>query len=115
MFIIVNDINSKSENTLIDLRKNLEIFKFGNLLTNIIDHDLVPQHIVLNSEDSQKVLEAYRAKKRDMCLIRTNDPIAKYYNMKPGDIVKIIRTSPLTCEVISYRLTIKAKELKAKT
>jgi len=115
VFIIVDDINSKSENTLTDYSENIEIFKFNNLQFNIIDHDLVPKHIVLNQEESKNVMESYRAKKRDMILIRTNDPIAKYYKMKSNDVVKIIRDSTVTCDSVSYRLVIKSKDTKAKT
>ena len=112
-FIVVQDINSKSENTIEN--SETEIFKFNNLQINIVDHDLVPAHIVLTKEEGQSVLDAYCAKKKDMILIRTTDPVAKYYNMKPGEIVKIIRPSVITCEAVSYRLVIKSKETKAKT
>ena len=115
LFLIVNDINSKTENSLTDYSDKLEVFKFSNLQFNIIDHDLVPKHIVLNEEDTKKVMESYRAKKRDMILIRTNDPIAKYYKMKGGNIVKIIRDSTMTCDSVSYRYVIKSKENKPKT
>lgn len=113
-FIVVQDINSKSENML-DAYSQIEIFKFNKLQSDITEHDLVPKHIVLSSEESEDVLESYRARKRDMPLIRTTDPVAKYFNMKPGEITKIIRPSPITCEVISYRLVIKSKDTNAKT
>jgi DNA-directed RNA polymerase subunit H (RpoH/RPB5) len=84
-------------------------------MINIVDHILVPKHIVLYQEESKAVLEAYCARKRDMNLIKSNDPVAKYYNMKPGEVVKIIRPSIMTCESFAYRLVIKATQLKAKT
>lgn len=112
--IIVNDINSKSENIIYNYDTNVEIFIFNKLQINIVDHVLVPQHIVLNLEEGNKVMESYRAKK-DMVLIRTTDVVARYFNMKPGEVVKIIRPSVLTCESVAYRLVIKSKELKAKT
>jgi DNA-directed RNA polymerase subunit H (RpoH/RPB5) len=59
--------------------------------------------------------KAYCARKRDMNLIKSNDPVARYYNMKPGEVVKIIRPSTMTCETFGYRLVIKATHLKAKT
>jgi DNA-directed RNA polymerase subunit H (RpoH/RPB5) len=84
-------------------------------MINIVDHVLVPKHIVLSKEETDAVLEAYRAKKRDMMLIKTTDAVAKYYNMKPGEIVKIIRPSVMTVEAPAYRLVIKSKDTKAKT
>ena len=90
-------------------------FKFNKLQSDITEHDLVPQHIVLTKEEGDKVLESYRARKRDMPLIRSTDAVAKYYNMKPDEIVKIIRPSPVTGEAVAYRYVIKSKDSKAKT
>lgn len=114
-FIIVQDINSRSEDVVESYQTPVEIFKFNKLQSDITEHDLVPQHIVLTKEEGEQVLESYRARKRDMPLIRSNDPVAKYFNMKPGEIVKIIRPSPVTAEAIAYRLVIKSKDVKAKT
>lgn len=114
-FIVVQDINARSEDIVESYNTQVEIFKFNKLQLDITEHDLVPQHIVLTKEEGEEVLESYRARKRDMPLIRSNDPVAKYYNMKPGEIVKIIRPSPVTGEAISYRLVIKSKDSKVKT
>jgi DNA-directed RNA polymerase subunit H (RpoH/RPB5) len=113
--LIVQDINQKSENIIESYSTQSEVFKINSLMINIIDHVLVPKHIVLSKDDTDRVLEAYRAKKRDMSLIRTTDAVAKYYNMKPGEIVKIIRPSVMTVEAPAYRLVIKSKDTKAKT
>ncbi len=112
--LIVHDINQKSENTIQSYETQSEVFRINELMVNIVDHVLVPKHIVLTKEESDLVLEAYRAKKRDMMLIRTTDPVARYYNMKHGEIVKIIRPSVMTCEAPAYRLVVKSKETKAK-
>ena len=114
-FIIVQEINARSEDTVESYQTPVEIFKFNKLQSDITEHDLVPQHIVLTKEEREKVLESYRARKRDMPLIRSTDTVAKYYNMKPDEIVKIIRPSPVTGEAVAYRYVIKSKDLKAKT
>lgn len=115
-FLIVYDINPKSEKNIIDTYSpNIEIFKFNKLKSDITEHDMVPRHIVMTKEEGELVMESYRARKRDMPLIKTTDPVAKYYNMKPGEIVKIIRPSPITCESIGYRFVIKSKDNRAKT
>ena len=113
--LIAQDINYKTEMIIENYETPVEVFIFNKLQINIVDHILVPKHIVLVEEEGQKVLEAYREKKRDMTLIKTNDPVAKYYKMKPGEVIKIIRPSIITCEAVAYRLVIKSKELKAKT
>lgn len=114
-FIVVQDINTRLEDIIELYQTQVEIFKFNKLQSDITEHILVPKHIVLTKEEGDKVLEAYRARKRDMPLIRSNDPVAKYYNMKPDEIVKIIRPSPITGESIAYKYVIKSKDTKAKT
>lgn len=114
-FIIVQDITGKTEQTINSYDTQVEIFKFNKLQFDITEHMLVPPHEVLTKEEGENVLETYRARKRDMPLIRTNEDVAKYYNMKPGEITRIYRTSPLTCEVVAYRLVIKSTDSKVKT
>ncbi len=114
-FIVVQDITAKTEETINSYDTPVEIFKFNKLQSDVTEHVLVPLHEVLTKEEGENVLESYRARKRDMPLIRTNEDVAKYYNMKPGEIVRIHRPSPLTCEAIAYRLVIKSTDSKIKT
>ena len=113
--IVVETMNQKSEKIIASYETACEIFKTMELMINIVDHILVPKHIVLTQEEGQQVLEAYCAKKKDMPLILTTDPIARYYNMQPGEICKIIRSSTMTCETPFYRIVVKSKVMKAKT
>lgn len=114
-FIVVQDINQKSEQIIESYNTSTEVFKITNLKQNITDHVLVPKHEVLSKAEGEKVLSAYCARRKDMMLIRSNDAVAKYYNMKPNEIVKIIRPSVTTCEAPAYRLVIKSTDSKAKT
>ena len=114
-FIVVQDITAKTEENINLYDTQVEIFKFNKLQSDITEHVLVPKHEVLTKEESENVLESYRARKRDMPLIRTNEDVAKYYNMKPGEITRIYRPSPLTCESVAYRLVIKSTDSKVKT
>lgn len=113
--LIVVDITSKTEEIIYKSDPQVEIFKFHKLQSDVTEHDLVPLHEVLTKEETNLVLESYRARKRDMPLIRTNEDVARYYNMKPGDITRIYRPSPNTCESIAYRLVIKSTNSKVKT
>jgi DNA-directed RNA polymerase subunit H (RpoH/RPB5) len=114
-FIVVQDITAKTEETINLYDTQVEIFKFNKLQSDITEHELVPLHEVLTKEESEDVLESYRARKRDMPLIRTNEDVARYYNMKAGEITRIYRPSPLTCEAVGYRLVIKSTDSKVKT
>lgn len=114
-FIIVQNITPKIVESLNLYDTQVEVFKFNKLQSDITEHILVPKHEVLTKEEGENVLESYRARKRDMPLIRSNEDVAKYYNMKPGEITRIYRPSPLTCEAVAYRLVIKSYDTKIKT
>ena len=113
--IVAETMNLKSEKLIASYETPCEVFKTAELMINIVDHILVPKHIVLTKEEGLAVLEAYCAKKKDMPLILTTDPVARYYNMQPGEICKIIRPSVMTCETPFYRIVVKSKIMKAKT
>ena len=114
-FIIVDDINHKSEKSIASYQTECEVFKTSEMMICIIEHILVPKHIIFTQEQGKQVLDEYCAKKRDMPFIMSTDPVAKYYNMKPGEICKIIRPSKLTCDAPFYRIVIKSKSKKVKT
>ena len=106
--ILLDSINAKSEQTIDDFKTPYEIFKISQLSENIVDNIYVPKHIVLSEEEGKDVLNAYCAKKKDMPFILITDPIAKYYNMKNGEVCKIIRNSCTTVDTVFYRLVINA-------
>ena len=68
----------------------------------------MPKFEVYNTDEKKKeildLLDNINPKLFPKMLI--SDPISKYYNLKIGDIIKIIRTSPLSGEVISFRISI---------
>jgi len=114
-FMVVEDINSKSVKIISGYSTQCEIFKISELMLCIVEHTLVPNHKVLTREESTIMREEYCANKRDMPLILTTDPVARFYNMKPDEICRIIRPSILTVEAPFYRIVVKSKEFKAKT
>jgi DNA-directed RNA polymerase subunit H (RpoH/RPB5) len=107
--LIVDDINNKSEKSIYAYYTVVEIFKFTELQINIVDHELVPVHSVLSEDEAEIFLKEYNAKKKNMPLLLTLDPVAKYYNMKHGNICKIIRPSISAGESFYYRLVVKKK------
>ncbi len=102
--IILDKISPKVRLTIEHQFPNTEIFTINELLTNKVDHILVPKHVLLNEEESNEVIAAYNARKKDMPKILKTDPIARYYNMPVGRVCKIIRNSEMSGECPYYRL-----------
>jgi DNA-directed RNA polymerase subunit H len=74
---------------------------------NVLDHELVPKHIILNEKEKEEVLKKYRAALRQLPRILSSDPVVKAIGAKPGDVIKIIRKSPVTGESVYYRVVVR--------
>jgi len=72
----------------------------------ILDHELVPKHILLSKEERRQLLEQLKIRPEQLPWIRASDPVAKLIGAKPGDIVKIIRKSPTAGETVAYRFVV---------
>ncbi|MBR9699218.1 DNA-directed RNA polymerase subunit H [Candidatus Woesearchaeota archaeon] len=73
---------------------------------DIRKHNLVPKHAKVSDREKKTLLEKYNISVYDLPLIRKNDPGLVGVDVKPGDIVKIIRQSPTAGEAVYYRCVI---------
>ena len=104
-----NSITAFAKNgiqTLISDGKTVEFFLYQELMYNVTRHVLVPQHILLTPQEKQKVLRTYKVSEKKVPYILHTDPVSRYYNVKPGQMFKIIRNSDVTCKSISYRIVV---------
>ena len=70
------------------------------------DHNLVPEHTLLTSDECEVVLRQYEIEAPQLPKIHVNDPAAKEIGAKVGDIIRIVRRSPTARQSIFYRLVI---------
>ena len=89
---------------------DFQIFTFKELQINVTKHELVPKHELLGFEQEdeiQRILQGYNIKSRNFLpLILRNDPVARYFNAKPGNLMRITRPSPTSGTYIFYRCCI---------
>jgi DNA-directed RNA polymerase subunit H (RpoH/RPB5) len=106
IFIFKDKINNNNEKNIKPLIENhtYEIFPIKQLLFNVTKHSFVPKHEILSKSEMEDIQNKFSIKnKSQFPVILKSDPVARYYAMKPGDFVKITRTSTSTGEHNTYR------------
>lgn len=99
--IAASDYNAKVADSL---SRNGNIYKISSLLMDIMEHRFQPEFIQLTKDEMENIKNAWCASNEDIPKIKMSDPVAKYLGLKKNEIIKIIRCSPTSGEVIAYKI-----------
>ena len=110
-FIIItkdqpNDTLKKLMNTIWN-KDNIYfvIYNYNNYLFNILNHEMVPQHEVLNEEEKNDVKKKYNILyDSQFPEISRFDSVAEAIGLRPNQLCKITRNSPTAIKSEYYRL-----------
>tara|TARA_Y100000389_G_C17391546_1_gene480157 strand:- start:215 stop:880 length:666 start_codon:yes stop_codon:yes gene_type:complete len=82
----------------------VQMFWVDKLITNIMDHEIVPEHNIISSNEKENLLERFNiATYNQLPLILKTDPVAMFLGMRRGDVCRITSPSETSGEYISYR------------
>ncbi|TSD09763.1 DNA-directed RNA polymerase subunit H [Haloglomus irregulare] len=74
-------------------------------MVDVTDHELVPEHEILDEEVLEEVLGEYDIDRTDLPKIKRLDP-AIPDGAEVGDVVKVTRDSRTTDRAVVYRLVV---------
>jgi len=74
-------------------------------MVDVSQHELVPDHSIVDEDTLADVLEEYNIKKTDLPKIKRTDPAAPD-DAQVGDVVKVVRDSRTTDQAVVYRLVV---------
>ena len=77
-------------------------------MVDVSQHNLVPEHTVLDEDDVEDVLAEYDIDRTDLPKIQRKDPALRDTDADPevGDVVEIVRDSRTADEAVVYRLVV---------
>jgi DNA-directed RNA polymerase subunit H (RpoH/RPB5) len=112
LYIIIKDnVNETLINELKHIWERDGIFivieSIKCLQFNILNHVLVPEHLVMNESEVEKVMIKYNiTDKTQFPDISRFDPVARAICLRPGQVCKIIRPSKTAIETNYYRICV---------
>ena len=71
---------------------------------DILQHNLVPEHVILSEEEAEKVLLDNDFEEDEFPKILPNDPVVKAIGAKEGDLIKITGKSETAGIFTKYRI-----------
>lgn len=96
-----SSINMK---TLRGILPRCQVFELARLQYNVTKHVLVPRHEVMSDADVAEVMQRFHLRsKTQLPHILSSDPVAQYLALRPGQVVRVTRSSPSAGQYVSYR------------
>jgi DNA-directed RNA polymerase subunit H len=109
IFISNDEVNESLLQIINQLYNNEKIYinivNIKRLLFNVLEHNLVPKHKILQEDDKEEILKKYRITdmEKELPSISRFDPVAIAIGLRPGQICEILRPSKTAIITKYYR------------
>jgi len=106
--VVIKDITPFAKQALEEMAPKfiVEHFSEAELLIDITEHELVPEHEVLTFDEKAALLKRYKLKETQLPRMQLGDPIARYFGLQRGQVVKIVRSSETAGRYVTYRVAL---------
>jgi len=93
------------EQSFIKDKRFVNIYNLEDYLFNILNHTMVPPHLILDDKEKNEVKQRYNVTNdSEFPEISRFDPVAKAIGLRPGELCEITRSSPTAVQTKYYRL-----------
>uniref|UniRef100_A0A671FEM4 DNA-directed RNA polymerases I, II, and III subunit RPABC1 n=1 Tax=Rhinolophus ferrumequinum TaxID=59479 RepID=A0A671FEM4_RHIFE len=88
LIVVQQGMTPSAKQSLVDMAPKyiLEQFLQQELLINITEHELVPEHVVMTKEEVTELLARYKLRENQLPRIQAGDPVARYFGIKRGQV-----------------------------
>ncbi len=98
---------AKAQAELLEGGYVVEIFTELEFLFDVTEHCSVPKHILLTDAEKAALVSKCRlANPTQLPRLQRNDPVARYYGLLPGQVVKIVRDSETAGRYVTHWIVI---------
>ena len=101
--IVISDQAVQSILTMFKNTNNCEHVNIYDIMSSRKDHYTNPIFVQLTEEEQEQVRQEYKLSPNNLSGIDSDEAMALYYNLKPGDIIRIIRPSTVAGQGVQYR------------
>lgn len=89
------------------VKTRVQVYHARELLFNPYRHNLVPEHVVLDTSEASEIIAQLGLKTSlELPIILQDDAIAKHLDIRHGNIVKVVRKSPTAGKHNVYRVCV---------
>ena len=88
LIVVQTGMTPSAKQALVDMAPKyiLEQFREAELMINITEHELVPEHVVMTTDEKRELLARYKLKEHQLPRIQQSDPVARYFGLKRGQV-----------------------------